>query len=90
MEGKTWEKRNEQVEEIEKNGRGGLEGLTFLHNIKPSSFGELKNCIGGGFWGVMEGLYEFFKFNLCCYIIFKIIKIVIICINLTFSKKLLF
>ena len=49
MEGKTWEKRNEQVEEIEKNGRGGLEGLTFLHNIKPSSFGELKNCIGGGF-----------------------------------------
>jgi len=25
-------------------------GLTFLHNIKPSSFGDLKTCIGGGFW----------------------------------------
>jgi len=24
----------------------------FLHNIKPSSFGELKNCIGDRFWRV--------------------------------------
>jgi len=37
------------VEEIEENGRGGLWGLTFLHNTKLFSFGELKNCIGGGF-----------------------------------------
>jgi len=40
------------VEEIEKNRRGRLWGLTFLHNTKPSSFGELKNCIGEGFWRV--------------------------------------
>jgi len=37
------------VEEIEKNRRGGLWGLTFLHNTKSSPFRELKNCIGGGF-----------------------------------------
>jgi len=63
--------------------------LTFLHNIKLSSLGGLKNCIGGVFWGGLEGLYEFFKFNMCCYIIFKIKNIVIIWINLSFSKKLL-
>jgi len=58
-EGKTWEKRNEQVEEVEENGRGGL---TFLHNTKPSSFGGTKKL----YWrSVLEGLYEFFKFNIC-------------------------
>jgi len=45
-------KMNEQVEEIEENLKGGFWGLTFLHNTKSSSFGELKNCIGGGFWMV--------------------------------------
>jgi hypothetical protein len=40
------------VEEIEENERGWHWGLTFLHNIKFSSFGELTNCIGGGFWRV--------------------------------------
>jgi len=34
------------VEEIEDIGRRGFEGLIFLQNIKLSSFGELKNCIG--------------------------------------------
>jgi len=29
LEGKAWEKRNEQVEEIEENGRGGLWGANF-------------------------------------------------------------
>jgi len=49
-ERKVWEKGNEQVEEIEKNGRGGFWKLSFLHNTKPTSFGELKNCIVlGGF-----------------------------------------
>jgi hypothetical protein len=33
---------------------------------------ELKNCIGGGFWEVLKGLYELFKINLCCYNILKI------------------
>ena len=36
------------------------------------------------------GLYEFFKFKLCCYIIFKIKNIIIICINLSFSKNYYF
>jgi len=30
----------------------GFLGLIFLQIIKSSSFGELKNCIGGGFWRV--------------------------------------
>jgi len=41
------------VEEIEKNGRGGIWGLTFLHNTKPSSFGGTKKLywrrVLGGF-----------------------------------------
>jgi len=62
-------------------------GLTFLHNTKLSSFGRTKKM----YWRrVLEGLYKFFKFHLCCYIIFKIKNIVIIYINLSFSKKLLF
>ena len=65
--------------------------VNFLLIIKnPPHLGELKNCIGGGFWGVMEGLYEFFKFNLCCYNILKIKSILIISISLSFSKKLFF
>ncbi len=56
----------------------------------PPHLGELKNCNGGGFWRVMEGLYEFFKFNLCCYNILKIKSILIISISLSFSKKLFF
>jgi len=51
-EGKTEKKMNEQVEEIEKNGRGKLWGLTFLHNTKTSTFEELKNCIGEEFWRI--------------------------------------
>jgi len=78
------------VEELEENERGVLWGLSFLHSTKPSSFGGNKNCIGGGFQGFLEGLYEFFKFKLCCYIIFKIKNIVIVCINLSLSAKLLF
>jgi len=35
-------------------GDKGFGGLTFLHNTKPSSFGGTKNCIGEGFWGVLE------------------------------------
>jgi len=45
LEGKGGEglgKRNEKVEEIKENGRGGLWGLIFFHNTKPSSFGGTK------------------------------------------------
>jgi len=51
--------------------------------------GELKNCIVGEFWGVCASLYEFFKFNIC-YNIFKIKNILIININLSLSKQILF
>jgi len=44
-EGNVWKKRNEYVEEIEDIGMRDFGGLIFLQNIKPSSFGELKNCI---------------------------------------------
>jgi len=65
-EGRVLEKRKEQVEEIEYIERGGL---IFLHNTKPSSFGRTKKL----YWRrVLEGLYEFFKFNLCCYNILDI------------------
>ncbi|RHN63245.1 hypothetical protein MtrunA17_Chr4g0056221 [Medicago truncatula] len=57
-EGKAWEKRNEQVEEIEENEMGEFWGLTFLRNIKPSSFWGTKNLHWRGFWGAWEGLYE--------------------------------
>jgi len=74
------------VEEIEKNGRIGLWGVNFSYNTKLYSFGGTKKLYQSK---VLEGLYEFFKLNLCCYIIFKIKNIVIICINVSFSKKLL-
>ena len=51
---------------------------------------ELKNCIGGGFWRILEDLYEFFKFNLFSYSILKIKNILIISINLSLFKKILF
>jgi len=86
MEGKAWEKKEWASGRNRRKWEGGYGGLTFLHNIKSSSFGELKNCIGGWFWGFLDGL----KLNLFWYIIFKIKNIVIICINLSFSKKLLF
>jgi len=38
------------MEEIKENRIEGFWRLTFLHNTKPSLFGKLKNCIGGGFW----------------------------------------
>jgi len=37
------------MKKIEVIRRRGFEGVIFLQNIKLSSFGELKNCIGGGF-----------------------------------------
>jgi len=42
MEGKTSEKRNEQLEEIEKNGRKELWGLNFLRNTKLFLSGRTK------------------------------------------------
>ena len=47
---------------------------------------EFKNWIEGQFSSVLEASYQFFKFNLC-YNIFKIKNILIININLSFSKK---
>jgi len=52
----------------------------------------IKNCIGGWFCEVLKDLYEFFKFNLFCYNILKILKkkILIININLAFSTTIFF
>jgi len=38
----------------------------------------------------LEGLYEFFKFNLCCFNILKIKNILLISISLSLSKRILF
>ena len=38
---------------------------------------------------ILEDLYKFFKFSMYCYNIFKIKNILIININLSFSKKVL-
>ena len=74
------------MEEVEDIGREGFGRLIFLHNTKLSSFGELKIVFEKGF----GGFYEFFKFNLCCYNIFKIKNIIIININLSLLKIFLF
>ena len=71
--GEGFERKKEQVEEIEDNGRRGFWGLLFLFKIQNAPYlQELKNCIDRGFWGILEGSYDFFKFNLCCYNILKI------------------
>jgi len=75
------------MEEIEDIERRGFERRNFFQNIKLSSFGELKNCIGGGFLGVREGSYKFFKFNICSYNILKIKNILTISVNLSLFKK---
>jgi len=61
-----------------------FEGLIFFQNTKPSSFGGTKKIV------LEEGLYEFFKFNICCYNILKIKNILFINISLSLSKKILF
>jgi len=38
------------VEEIDDFGRTGLRGSFFFKIQNPPSFGELKNCFGGGCW----------------------------------------
>jgi len=71
MKGNAWKKRkNEWVEEIKNIGMSALDAY-FSSKYKILLNRELKNCIRGEFWGVWEGLYEFFKFNICCYNILK-------------------
>jgi len=39
--------------------------VNFLFIIQnPPYLKKLKKCIGRGFWGILEGSYEFFKSNL--------------------------
>jgi len=63
---------NEQMEENEYIGRGELLGLIFFIIQNSSHLRELKNCIEGEFLGILKGIYEFFKFILCCYNILNI------------------
>ena len=60
----------------------GFGGSFFFIILNPPHLWELKNCIGGEFWRILEGLHEFFKFNLCSYNILKIKNILIISINI--------
>jgi len=64
--------------------------LIFLHNTKVSSFGGIQKLYWRKIFGVLLGSYEFFKYNLCCYNVLKIKTIIMININLSFSKKLVF
>jgi hypothetical protein len=76
LEGRVYKKRKKQAKGIEEFGE-----FIFLHNTKFSWFGGTQKL----YWrGVLEGLYEFFKFNLC-YNIRKIKNILIISIYLSFS-----
>jgi len=85
--GGIWKKGMSKWKKLRKMGGEGFGGLIFLYNAKLSSFGGTQKL----YWrGVLEGLYEFFKFNLCCYNILKIKNIIIININLSFFKKLIF
>jgi len=75
------------VEKIEDIGKRDFGGLIFLQDIQASSFGGTKKLYWMRVW---EGLCEFFKFNICCNNILKIKNILIININLSLSKKILF
>ena len=90
LEGKGGEgfgrkKCKEQVEEIDDIERGKFWGFIFLHSTKSFSFRGTQIVSER----VLGGLHEFFKFNVCSYNILKIKNILIISINLSFSKKLL-
>lgn len=40
------------------------DGLFYFITQNPLNLEKLKNCIGGGFWEVWEGLNKFLKSNL--------------------------
>jgi len=65
-----------------------FERFIFLHNIKSFSFEKTQKLYWRSVLGDLGGLYEFFKFNLYCYNILKILNTLIININLSLSKKI--
>jgi len=77
------------VEEIEENRRGWFRCVHFSYT-KLSLFWGTQTLYWMRVLGVLDGLYEFFKFNLCSYNILKIKNILIISVKLSFSNKLLF
>ena len=76
----------EEIEDIGKERTLEVKFLFIIQNLPRLE--ELKSYIMGVFWGFLDGLYEFFKFNLCYYNILKIKNILNININLSFSKKI--
>jgi len=62
-------KMKEQVERIDYIEKGRLWEFNFLHNINSSSLGRTQKLY---YRKVLQGLYDFFKFNLCNYNILKI------------------
>jgi len=61
-----WEKER-------KTGGEGFTGLTFFHNTKLIIWGR-KKIVFDEDSGEIFGWFIFFKFNSCCYIIFRIKK----------------
>jgi len=79
--------RKKQVEEIEDIGMREIWGINFFSWYRILLIWETQKL----YWRRdLDGLYEFFEFNLYCYNILKIKNILIININLSFSKKLRF
>jgi len=87
VRGEFWKKGKSKWKKHSTLRGEDFRGLIFLHNTKPFSFEGTKKL----YWRrVLEGLYEFIKFILCCYNIHNIKSIWIICISLSFFKKTLF
>jgi len=61
------------MKQIEDNRRGEFWRFIFLYNTKKKSFGELKNCIGGGFEGI--GVYMNYSYLIYVVMIFLKLKI---------------
>jgi len=68
MEGRDLEKKKEQMEEKNDIEKGMLWGFIFLSNTKSSSFEELKNCIGGGFYPKISRSKNVIDFTIFSYI----------------------
>ena len=67
--------------------RRGLWGVYFASKYKTLLIWGTKKLYWRSVLWVWDGLYEFFKFTLRCYNIFKIKNILILSINLSLSKK---
>ena len=89
---RVWRKKTK--ERVSGRNRGHrekrvLRGLFFFKIYTLPVWGT-KNLYWRRVLGVWKDLYEFFKYNLCCYNILKIQNILITSITLSLSKTILF